>query len=796
MHYNRSLIFNTMVLLLGSSAATTQEVEYILDPSIVYRTRDFLYAQDKKAFFTDFQKPFKNAKQMVEAYTEEPQELPQEPQQFVLKRVLSGKDGRERIEKPDQWPYMVIGQVDLYFSMTQGSGSGVLIGPHHFLTAAHNVFWYPDKEHKQKKEWVQRFIARLALNDSHMPFGEVRGTRIYTFKEWTEREDPAYDIALVVLNRSIGGDTGWGGLICLDSSEITQQTIHITGYPYHAAGQEVKSKQMWTMADCIKKVAGDRAFYNIDTSKGQSGGPIWINQYGNPYILGVHTQYDEAERMNSGVLLSIAKFKTIISDWIHKTGAFSEIPDRTIENWKRNAKDGSKLALQQLQNAAEQGYTKSLTALGDIYAHGEGAEKDVQKALQFYNQALDQGSAKAQFKIGKLYEEEQELAKNKDDILGSYRKAAKSGYPKAQVKVGSLYETGYIGGKQAKPNTSKAKSYYLKAAEQKYKPAYYSLGFLYERKKHETKAATWYKKAAKEKKGAKSYALAQYILGWMYVEGQGVRKDKAKAIKWYKAAATQEYAAAQYMLAFMYEGGYGIKQNSKKSAELYHKAAMQGYNSEKLIADLNARGTAMAHYMIGQIYAKGYGVKKDKVEAIKWYKEAAANQGYAPAKYKLGLYEEAANQGYAPAQYKLGEIYARGQLPGETSSETASRWQKHSIFRPKSTNPMQAALEAAEFHRKAFLYKQRQKDMAIKWYKTAAEQGYTRAQFKLGNMLLSINRNEEALRWIRLAANQGDIVAQHTLGDIYNKGNYGVEQNPQEALKWLSLAADQREAHT
>jgi hypothetical protein len=87
------------------------------------------------------------------------------------------------------------------------------------------------------------------------------------------------------------------------------------------------------------------------------------------------------------------------------------------------------------------------------------------------------------------------------------------------------------------------------------------------------------------------------------------------------------------------------------------------------------------------------------------------------------------------------------------------------------------------------------------WYRKAAEQGYARAQGKLGNMLLMRCRmgfsgtaaqrmavGEEAVRWVTLAANQGDKRGQADLADIYLDGKL-VKPDLIEAYKWGDLAA-------
>ena len=56
-------------------------------------------------------------------------------------------------------------------------------------------------------------------------------------------------------------------------------------------------------------------------------------------------------------------------------------------------------------------------------------------------------------------------------------------------------------------------------------------------------------------------AAAQYNLGAMYENGQGVPRDNAEAEKWYRLAAGQGLADAQFTLGVRYENGQGVPQN-------------------------------------------------------------------------------------------------------------------------------------------------------------------------------------------------------------------------------------------
>ena len=49
-----------------------------------------------------------------------------------------------------------------------------------------------------------------------------------------------------------------------------------------------------------------------------------------------------------------------------------------------------------------------------------------------------------------------------------------------------------------------------------------------------------------------------------------------KAFEWYKKAAKQGFAKAQYNLGIMYQNGQGVDVNYKKAFEWYEKAAEQG----------------------------------------------------------------------------------------------------------------------------------------------------------------------------------------------------------------------------
>ena len=68
-------------------------------------------------------------------------------------------------------------------------------------------------------------------------------------------------------------------------------------------------------------------------------------------------------------------------------------------------------------------------------------------------------------------------------------------------------------------------------------------------------------------------AAAQYNLGVMYENGDGVAVDSATAAQWYRRAAGQGYRNAQHNLALMYLNGTGVRRNYALAFDMFRRAA-------------------------------------------------------------------------------------------------------------------------------------------------------------------------------------------------------------------------------
>ena len=97
----------------------------------------------------------------------------------------------------------------------------------------------------------------------------------------------------------------------------------------------------------------------------------------------------------------------------------------------------------------------------------------------------------------------------------------------------------------------------------------------------------------------------------MYSRGQGIPRDDAEAIRWYRLAAEEGNPEAKYSLGVMYSKGQGTPQDYTEAIFWF-----------KQLAD---EGDPDAQYNLGVLYWKGQGVPADLVQAYAWFSVSAAD---------------------------------------------------------------------------------------------------------------------------------------------------------------------------
>ena len=459
---------------------------------------------------------------------------------------------------------------------------------------------------------------------------------------------------------------------------------------------------------------------------------------------------------------------------------------------------------------------EAYTAAQNYYSQG-----NYEQAVKKYSLAADNGNVDAQYRLGLAYDTGQGVSKDYAAAVNWLIKAAEKGNADAQYRVGLRYANG----EGVKQDYHEAVSWLIKAIDNgnhdasaelkrigKAVPEIAPKAYNYARSYYDAKK---YKEAAEEYRIAAELgkANAQFNLGVMYYNGDGVKQSYENAIKWYKMAADQGDILAQKRLGEFYYWGRGdIKRDYNEAAKWYRKAA--------------ELGDTEAQARLGYLYASGYGVKQDYQEAIQWYTKAADHnnnlaQYYLGTMYENGngfkqdykkaaeFYRRSAENDGASAPYALGLLYEKGLGVPQSYAQAAEWYNKSTDWDERARERLDLLkkegkidkdwLPIQEAKRKAnSAYSSQNYYEAAKFYRVAAEQGDADSQYWLGWLYdqgQGISQNfYEAAKWYRKAAEQGEAFAQNNLGTLYYRGN-GVAQDYREAAKWFNKSAEQSNSY-
>lgn len=131
-------------------------------------------------------------------------------------------------------------------------------------------------------------------------------------------------------------------------------------------------------------------------------------------------------------------------------------------------------------------------------------------------------------------------AKFDSGVFEFQQKLANNGSPQAQYKLATMYENG----RGVEKDINAAKTWYKKAAANKYKPAEHRLTYMDVKSKgfgEQHKA--WLKDLSSDAQSGDSEAL--YLMGELYEDGTVVKQDLKQAKRMYKASSTKGNVEAE-----------------------------------------------------------------------------------------------------------------------------------------------------------------------------------------------------------------------------------------------------------
>ncbi|MDO8355530.1 MAG: tetratricopeptide repeat protein [Nitrospirota bacterium] len=138
-----------------------------------------------------------------------------------------------------------------------------------------------------------------------------------------------------------------------------------------------------------------------------------------------------------------------------------------------------------------------------------------------------------------------------------------------------------------------------------------------------------------------SHPQSQLLLGVMYLEGEGVKRNYQTAAQWFRKSAEQGDEIAEFNLGLLYERGKGVPRDMSQAVYWYRWAA-EGSHPD-------------AQFRLARLYVTGKGVKRDTVEALVWL-HLAARLGQEDALFHLArLAQQMTKAQVAEAQRQVKE---------------------------------------------------------------------------------------------------------------------------------------------
>lgn len=518
----------------------------------------------------------------------------------------------------------------------------------------------------------------------------------------------------------------------------------------------------------------------------------------------------------------------------------------------RYGKKNCKSATKWLLKAAADGEEDAYELLGDLFVHSPvyltDDRSDDEQALKWNKKAVEHESALAQFNLGLMYYEGKGVRQDYAKAVSLFDKSVENGCDRAYVYLGTCYREG-LG---VEENLEKAFNFYLRAAEALDRDAMFWCGDFRENGKgcqiDYGAALQWYKKAA-----AWGDSDAMYSIGMLYLSGKGVCQDLAEALIWCEkarkkgldiaddaiktivqrimSASDSGDPAGQNMYGKALLNGVGIEKNEAEAVRMFKLASEGGcvdamdnlgncYASGRGVETSQSMAFSMymkaatlglpwAQLHVARCYLNGRGVDKDRVEALNWYRKAA-------------------DQGAKDAQNMVGRCYEEG-WGTDKDVESAIEW-----YKLAAANGNVVSMENM-----AYLYRKGRKvakdyDQARRWLRIAAESGSADALVNLAEMCLNGEGDEKdfalafdwlvrgaeyeraeceiaiayqyryyclhdvslkeakavVAEWYERAIEHGSVKAMRLLGDFFKGNSWGSPEDPDKAFEWLTKAAE------
>jgi glutamyl endopeptidase len=219
--------------------------------------------------------------------------------------VAASPVNRRRVQDVTQPPWRKI--CDLLIIAADGtphSGTGWFISPRTLVTAGHCVFVVnPGHPAHGFVRGIRVMPARNGeTSAAQSPFGWVEvpreGLRVHP--RWVSNRDLGFDYGAIILPPTappLGQQVGFFGFGHFRDQDLDESAPVLSGYP-----DDVPEGTQWAERNLIKELTPTRVFYDIFTSPGQSGSPVFFRNDNRDIACAIHNFGDVT--FNSGVRIN------------------------------------------------------------------------------------------------------------------------------------------------------------------------------------------------------------------------------------------------------------------------------------------------------------------------------------------------------------------------------------------------------------------------------------------------------------------------------------------------------------
>lgn len=156
-----------------------------------------------------------------------------------------------------------------------------------------------------------------------------------------------------------------------------------------------------------------------------------------------------------------------------------------------------------------------------------------------------------------------------------------------------------------------------------------------------------------------NHPQAAYLVARCYATGQGVKKDGARALQWYKKSAASAHPGAMYALGMAYINGNlaAADPNPNAPSIPIRPSPKDGVKWLKRACDVATPEYADPLFELAKLHESGIN-----------------NVVFMDLEYSVSLYTRAAELNHVRSMYRLGESYEFGKLGCEVDPWRSVAW--------------------------------------------------------------------------------------------------------------------------